>query len=394
MRTTYERDIYLFLSLYRFFAYGLAVVLIQVVPGVAEIGLQTYLLLASVGVYTLIKVVGPLRWWDRDPMTYVVLGGDLLVCLLALMFTGGLTSGFLLYSFLPLITAALLFQERLTLLTAGVTAFTVAFAHLVLSLWMDTFAWITESNILLWLIFYTMATFLIAISVYRTNLNIRQRIQEGAIMEERQRMRREIHDGVAQALSYLSLKADVVGKLVGEQKTEQAMAGIVEMQEAMDETYQAVRESLDQLSVEVGAIPLTTAIEEYLAQFGERNGIHTDLEVSGPRPNLSPLAELQALRITQGALANVSKHAHASKVCVTVKSTSESVELSIKDDGQGFDPSQQSDANGAGHHGLAIMRERTEGLGGTLTVVAAAGEGTEVRIVLPAGQGRGVLWSG
>lgn len=394
MRTTYERDIYLFLSLYRFFAYGLAVVLIQVVPGVAEIGLQTYLLLASVGVYTLIKVVGPLRWWDRDPMTYVVLGGDLLVCLLALMFTGGLTSGFLLYSFLPLITAALLFQERLTLLTAGVTAFTVAFAHLVLSLWMDTFAWITESNILLWLIFYTMATFLIAISVYRTNLNIRQRIQEGAIMEERQRMRREIHDGVAQALSYLSLKADVVGKLVGEQKTEQAMAGIVEMQEAMDETYQAVRESLDQLSVEVGTIPLTTAIEEYLAQFEERNGIHTDLEVSGPRPNLSPVAELQALRITQGALANVSKHAHASKVCVTVKSTSESVELSIKDDGQGFDPSQQSDGNGAGHHGLAIMRERTEGLGGTLTVVAAAGEGTEVRIVLPAGQGRGVLWSG
>ena len=64
---------------------------------------------------------------------------------------------------------------------------------------MDTFAWITESNILLWLIFYAMATFLIAISVYRTNLNIRQRIQDGAIMEERQRMRREIHDGVAQA---------------------------------------------------------------------------------------------------------------------------------------------------------------------------------------------------
>lgn len=394
MRTKYERDIYLFLSLYRFFAYGLAVVLIQAVPSGAEIGLQTYLLLATVGVYTLVKVVGPLRWWERDPATYLVLSGDLLVCLLALLFTGGLTSGFLLYSFLPLITAALLFQERLTLLTAGITSFTVAFAHLVLSLWVDTFAWITESNILLWLIFYTMATFLIAISVYRTNLNIRQRIQDAATMEERQRMRREIHDGVAQALSYLSLKADVVGKLVGEQKTEQAMAGIVEMQEAMDETYQAVRESLDQLSVEMGGMPLTTAIEEYLAQFGERNGIHTDLDVSGPRPNLSPVAELQALRIAQGALANVSKHAHASKVYVTVKSTSQSVELCIKDDGQGFDPSQQLDDNGAGHHGLAIMRERTEGLGGTLTVLAAAGEGTEVRIVLPVEQERGVLWHG
>ena len=66
MRTRYDRDIYLFLSLYRFFAYALAVVLIQVASlndagDVAALGLQTYLLLATIGVYTLVKVLGPLR---------------------------------------------------------------------------------------------------------------------------------------------------------------------------------------------------------------------------------------------------------------------------------------------------------------------------------------------
>ena len=308
MRTRYERDIYLFLSLYRFFAYGLAVVLIQVVPGATTVGSQTYLLLATVGLYTLVKVMGPLRWWQRDPMTYIVLGGDLLVCLLALLLTGGLTSGFLLYGFLPVITAALLFEERLALLAAGISSITIAFAHVVLTQWTDNFTWVMEGNILLWLLFYIIASVLVATSVYRTNLNIRQLIQEGATLEERRRMRREIHDGVAQALSYLSMKTDTVSQLVAEQQIPHALKGLEEVREAVDETYRAVRESLDQLSVEVGAAPLAVAIEEYLKQFGERNGIWTSLESSGPIPTLSPVAEIQALRITQEALANIRKH--------------------------------------------------------------------------------------
>ena len=256
MRTLYERDIYLFLSLYRFFAYGLAVVLIQALQTEdTALGLQTYLLLGTVGVYTLLKVIGPLRWWQMDPMTYIVLGGDLLVALLALLLTGGLTSGFLLYSFIPVMSAALLFEQRIALLTAGLTAFTVAFAHIVLSQWTDQFAWVTESNILLWLIFYIIACFLLATSVYRTNLNISQYIQQGATIEERRRMRREIHDGVAQALSYLSLKANSVSKLVSEGQLTPALAGMAEVRQAVDETHRAVRESLDQLSVEVGTVP-------------------------------------------------------------------------------------------------------------------------------------------
>ena len=214
-------------------------------------------------------------------MTYVVLGGDLLVGLLALLWTGGLTSGFLLYSFVPMITAALLFEERLALLTAAITSSTVIFAHVVLSQWTDHFVWVLESNILLWLIFYVSATFLIATTVYRTNLNIRQRIEEGSIVEERRRMRREIHDGVAQSLGYLSLKGETVSKMVSQGQLPQALKALQEVQTAVDDSYTSIRESLDQLSVEVGAIPLPVAMEEYLKQFEERNGIESRLETPG-----------------------------------------------------------------------------------------------------------------
>ena len=396
MRSTYDRDIYLFLSLYRFFAYGLAVVLIQVVSGGGDsLGFQTYLLIVTMGLYTLVKVMGPLRWWQADPMTYIVLGGDLLVSLLALLLTGGLTSGFLLYSFLPVISAALLFEERLALLAAAVASLTVSLAHLLFSRWSDSFEWVMESNILLWLIFYVVASFLVAISVFRTNMNIRQRIQQGAIVEERGRMRREIHDGVAQALSYLSLKTDSVSKLVSTGKIPQAVAGMDEVRNAVDETYKAIRESLDQLSVEVGAVPMTTAMEEHLKQFEERTGIKTQLELQGPNLNLSPVAELQVFRITQEALANVRKHAQANQVCVTLGRVSRGIEVRIKDDGRGFQPEPQPDTNGQGHHGLNVMRERAEGLGGTLTVAAAPEGGTEVKVFLPVGrEGRGILWSG
>ncbi|MEE8443606.1 MAG: sensor histidine kinase [Dehalococcoidia bacterium] len=381
------------MSLYRFFAYGLAVVLIQV-TALAEsttLGTQDYLLLVTMGIYTLVKVLGPLRWWQRDSMTNIVLAGDLLVSLLALMLTGGLTSGFLLYSFLPVITGALLFEERLAILTAAISSFTVTFAHLVLSQWADSFVWVMEGNILLWLIFYVMASVLVSTSVYRTNMNIRQRIQQGAIMEERSRMRREIHDGVAQALSYLSMKTDTVRRLITGGEVPRALAGMDDVSEAVDETYKAVRESLDQLSIEVGVVTLLVAIEEYLKHFEETNGIQTHLELPESSMNLPPVTELQVLRITQEALSNVRKHSQATNVFVALRNIPKGVEVSIRDDGGGFESASKSNGGGTGHHGLGVMRERAETMGGTLDISTVPGEGTEVRIFLPARRGRGVL---
>ncbi len=395
MREKYERDIYLFLSLYRFFAYGLAVVLVQVVPGQdTAVGSQTYLLLGAMGVYTLVKVLGPLRWWQTDPTNYVVLFADLFVASVAVFLTGGLTSGFLLYALLPVITAALLFGERLALIAAAISAGTMAFAHTALSQWTGSFAWVMESNILLWLIVYSMVGFLIAISVFRTNLNIRQRIQQTAVADERQRMRRELHDGIAQALSYLALKTETVNKQLGEGRYTNVATGLEEVRQVVDETYKSVRDSLDQLKIEAGTAPLTQVLEEYLKQYEARHSIKTALEVSNPPPDLSEAVELELLRIAQEALANVRKHSQATQVWVSLMGGVKGVEMTIRDNGRGMDAAPQvvENGSGVGHHGMSIMRERAEALGGTFSLVVTPSSGVEARVFLPRRSGQGVLW--
>ena len=231
---------FLFLSSYRFLAYGLAVVLIQVVSldrGIA-LSREDYILLSGIGIYTLFKVLGPLRWREERAMTYVMLGGDFLVSLTAILLTGGLNSGFLLYALTPIMTASLLFHEVFAITLAGITSTSLALAHLLLYRWVDQYVWIMEDNNLLWLIVYIVSMFLMASAVYRTNLNIRRRIEMDAVIEERRRTRRELHDGVVQAMGYLNLKADVVNSLVIKQ----------EIPKTAQETYRSAREALDQLS--------------------------------------------------------------------------------------------------------------------------------------------------
>lgn len=387
MDSRYERDIYLFLSVYRFLAYGLAVILIQVVSlNAGGPSLQDYLLLSSIGVYTLFKVLGPLRWREEGLMTYVMLGGDVLVSLLALLLTGGLSSGFLLYSFIPVITAALLTRESVAIGVALAAPAALATAHTVLRIWLPAFVWIMEGNFLLWLIVYSVSALLFATAAYRTNLNIRRRIEMEGVVEERRRMRREIHDGVAQTLGYLNLKAEAVSQSVAASQVPQALAGMSEIRSAIQQTYQDIRESLDQLSADAATAPLVPTLAEYVKWFGERNGIPAHFEASAQPFTLSPGAELHLLRAIQESLTNVRKHAKATEVWVTLNVAALGVEAVIKDNGIGFQVSGGS-ANGGGagtvHHGLRIIRERAESAGGMLTVTSAPGMGTEVRLRLP-----------
>ncbi|MDZ4246879.1 MAG: hypothetical protein U1D67_07155, partial [Dehalococcoidia bacterium] len=179
----YDREIHQLLDVYRFFSFGIAVLLIQVLPMLSgeETDNQTYLLLTIFGIYTLLKVFAPIRWWQKDPMTYVVLFGDLTVCIFLVLFTGGLNSGFLLYSLIPVITAALLFDERVAIITAGLASLSLVVAHVGLSRFSSQFGWIMRDNNLPQMIMYIITCFLIATVTYRANFNIKQRIQTDAI---------------------------------------------------------------------------------------------------------------------------------------------------------------------------------------------------------------------
>ena len=338
------------------------------------------------GIYTLFKGLGPLRWWRADPSTYVVLGGDVLVCVLVLLWSDGLDSPYLLYSLTPVIAASLLFEERLALAIAGLFSVAIIVAHLGSGAWSDQYTWVMDGNYLLWLILYVTTTIVIASSVYRTNLNIRRRIESDAMLDERRRLRREIHDGLAQSLTYLSMKTDTVGKLIEEQRPSEAQSALQEVSSIVRETYKEVRESIDQLAVET--FPLIPALDEYVEEFEQRSGIKTHFERPAGAFQTPLAADFQLMRIIQEALANIRRHAQASTAWITLESTSKSVELVVRDDGEGFSPSTIAQ-NGAGHHGVQGMRERAESLGGTLDIDSDPGQGTEIRVSVPRGGLRG-----
>ncbi|MBA7573125.1 hypothetical protein ES708_14920 [subsurface metagenome] len=385
MQTRYEREAYQFLAVFRFLSYALAVMFTQVVPSLSAPAmppLQLYIILAALGVYTALRVFSPLRWRERSLMTYLIVIGDFLLCMLLVIYTNGLNSSFLLYSLTPIMTAALLFEERVAISLAATATIVLSIAHLALSQFIERFTWIMQGYNLTMLIIYTLFCFVAATVPYRINLNIRRRIEREAIIEERRRIAREIHDGVAQSLGYLNLKTKQVSDSVSSQNTVKALTELSDIRQIVQDTYEDIRESIDQLTTEIRNPPIIPALANYTREFGDNNGIRVKFNVSRPFPPLSPVAELQLLRITQEALTNVRRHAQATDVVVKLEKTSQAVEMLIKDNGQGFTLSDL-EKSPPGYHGLNIIRERAEGLGGSLNISTAPGEGTEVRVSLP-----------
>ena len=383
MQFRYEKEAYQFLAVYRFLAYALAVLFSQVAPIMSAMpAVQLYIILGTLGIYSILRVFSPLRWQARGAMTYLILSGDFILCILLVIYTNGLNSIFLLYSLTPIMTAALLFEEKLALSLAATASLSLSLTHLFLSQFTARFTWILQGYNLTLLIVYTLFSFVVATVPYRINLNIRRRIEREAIIEERRRIAREVHDGVAQSLSYLNLKTKSVSDLLTSNNSVQALTELNEIREVVQNTYEDIRESIDQLSTEIRSVSILAALGNYVREFSSNNGIPVQFEIVKPFTRLSPVAELQLLRIAQEALTNVRRHAMASGVKLTLKNTADAVEMLVKDDGQGFNL-EGLEEYPPGYHGMTIIKERAEGLGGRVSITTAPGQGTEVRVHLP-----------
>ena len=136
------------------------------------------------------------------------------------------------------------------------------------------------------------------------------------------------------------------------------------------------------MTTEIRNLPIIPTLANFAREFGNNNGIMVKFDVSKPFPQLSPVAELQLLRITQEALTNVRRHAQASEVEVKLEETSEAIGLLVRDNGQGFILADLDEPY-PGYHGLNIIKERAEGLGGSVDISTAPGEGTAVMVSLP-----------
>jgi len=173
-------------------------------------------------------------------------------------------------------------------------------------------------------------------------------------------------------------------------RVEELAREVTELRRASGEAYADVREAIADLRTrpEPGPVGLRQALAEYVSQFGDRAGLVATFDAEAPTGSpaeLQPAAEVQLLRIVQEALANVRKHARASRVAVRFWFESSAWHVSIEDDGVGFDSSAASSPQRGSQLGLQIMRERAESLGGQVEVSSRPGQGTRVHAQVPSG---------
>jgi signal transduction histidine kinase len=215
------------------------------------------------------------------------------------------------------------------------------------------------------------------------NVQLYTQLEQMAVLEERQRLGREFHDGLAQTLGYLNLQAQQIESLIASDQTAAAAAEMGAMRKHIRAAYVDVREAIDGLRLSLkDPDQLAARLKEYTLDFSRQFGIET--EFSASPHNLSTNAEiaLQVLRITQESLTNIRKHAQASRARVQLKIQDGQLELDISDNGIGFPPSD-SIARSHRSHGLTMMRERAESLGGAFSVATRPGKGTNITVNIP-----------
>ncbi|MCH7846288.1 MAG: sensor histidine kinase [Acidobacteria bacterium] len=210
--------------------------------------------------------------------------------------------------------------------------------------------------------------------------------REEGMLAERHRLARDIHDTLAQGFTSIVMLLEAAE---AELVADPGKARI-----HIDQARSTARGSLAEARSLVWALrpdrligsSLVEALQSVVDQLGEETSTRTELVVTGEQRQLPPTTDECILRVTQEALANVRKHADASRVSVTLSYFDDGVVLDVRDDGVGFEPAVLA-ATGdglVGGVGLQLMLERVEQLGGTRVIESSAGEGTSVVVQLPA----------
>jgi nitrate/nitrite-specific signal transduction histidine kinase len=203
--------------------------------------------------------------------------------------------------------------------------------------------------------------------------------KEMAISEERNLLAQELHDSIAQSLAFLNIQVQMLQEDLQQDRTIEALQGLEQIREGVQESYDDVRELLVHFRTRIGDTDLETAMRSALEKFEGQTGIQTRFSLRGEAPQLLPEQVLQVMHIVQESLSNVRKHSKANHVDVELVGEGE-CSLSIKDNGAGFDAARDA---GDTHVGLRIMRERAHRIGAELTFESTAGTGTRICLALP-----------
>jgi signal transduction histidine kinase len=214
-----------------------------------------------------------------------------------------------------------------------------------------------------------------AINIEHARLN--QQAGQLAVLEERQRLARELHDSVVQSLYSMTLYADAAALAFVAGKQNVTVNHLQELRNTARGAMQDMRLLIFELHPPaLEQEGLVAALQIRLAAVEARAGLQTELAVEGER-RLPIVIEQELYRIAQEALNNVMKHARAQHVTIRLQFTDTTVCLQVRDDGLGFDPLTARNAGGMGLHSF---EERAAKVGGRVTLESSLGEGTTVTV--------------
>ena len=203
-------------------------------------------------------------------------------------------------------------------------------------------------------------------------------------LEERQRIAAEMHDGLAQTLSYLGLQTDQAAELLQSGQVEPVLNGFEHIRNIIGQASQDVRRSIASLQDQPRPIrslqeALRAMVDEVARESGSAIVLTTQIEdpVFIPRDQKE-----QMLRVVREGLVNASRHAQAQRIAVDLNVVGDEVTVTVQDDGRGFDPDQVAIQDGA-HFGLSIMRARAARIAGEIKIDSLPGHGTRVILTWP-----------
>lgn len=198
-------------------------------------------------------------------------------------------------------------------------------------------------------------------------------------LAERARLAREIHDGLAQTLGYLKLRATQINGWLAAGDYKRSDEGLAEVRQLLNEAYIDAREAIDGLRLQSDHQDMVAWVGEIVAEFELLSGIPVE-KVEIPEVSLTSEAQIQLQRIVQEAFSNIRKHAQATAVHLRWQKDGNWLTLQIADNGRGFN---LDDVAPVDRHGLRIMQERAELLNADFQITSLAHQGTEVTVTIP-----------
>jgi two-component system sensor histidine kinase UhpB len=200
--------------------------------------------------------------------------------------------------------------------------------------------------------------------------------------QERHALARELHDRVGQSLTALNLNLTIINDQLSKQSISPLNMRLVDSIKLVTEMIDIVRDVMSDLRpVVLDEYGLGAALHSYIRRFEARYNIHVEFTQSQQTiPRLGAAMEMTILRIAQEAMLNIARHSQATHVTITLDCEQNVVFLTMQDDGVGMELDENKQPTG---HGLMIMRERAEAVGGTLRIISAPGKGTRIEASLP-----------